>query len=77
MNDAYLVSQIAAAIAVVFMLIGLSEDAKRLLEAKSHKLTPFGWHARPQTVLYKDGWVYGYTDERRPGGGAYPATHDC
>lgn len=56
---------------------GLSEDAKRLLEAKGHELTPLDWYARPQTVLYKDGWTYGYTDTRMPGGGACAAGADC
>ncbi len=49
---------------------GLSEDTKALLKAKGHTLEPFDWYSRPQTVLYKDGWAYGYADTRMPGGGA-------
>jgi gamma-glutamyltranspeptidase/glutathione hydrolase len=56
---------------------GLSEDTKRLLEEKGHKLTPFDWYARPQTALYKDCWVYGYADSRMPGGGACAAGGVC
>ena len=49
---------------------GLSEDTKKLLEAKGHRLTPFDWYARPQTAAFKDGWAYGYGDSRIPGSAA-------
>ncbi|VAV96303.1 hypothetical protein MNBD_ALPHA05-1215 [hydrothermal vent metagenome] len=35
------------------------------------------WYARPQTVLYKDGWSYGYSDTRMPGGGACSPDGGC
>jgi gamma-glutamyltranspeptidase / glutathione hydrolase len=56
---------------------GISDDTKALLEAKGHKLTPIDWYARPQTVLYKDGWSYGYSDTRMPGGGACSPDGGC
>jgi len=56
---------------------GLSEDTKRLLEAKGHTLNELQWFARPQTVLREDGWYYGYTDERMPGGGACAPVAGC
>ena len=56
---------------------GLSEDTKVILEAKGHELAPFNWFARPQTVRVKDGWYYGYTDERQPAGGACAADGGC
>lgn len=56
---------------------GLSEDTKKLLEAKGHKLTPFDWYARPQTAAYIDGWAYGYADSRIPGGGACSPDAGC
>ncbi len=56
---------------------GLSDDAKALLETKGHTLEPIDWYARPQTALYKDGWSYGYTDTRMPGGGACSPDGGC
>ena len=56
---------------------GLSEDTKKLLEAKGHTLTPFDWYARPQTAVYQDGWAYGYADSRIPGGGACSPDAGC
>ncbi|MBT8472624.1 MAG: gamma-glutamyltransferase [Marinicaulis sp.] len=56
---------------------GLSDDTKALLEAKGHELIPFNWLARPQTVRVRDGWYYGYTDERQPAGGACSADGGC
>ncbi len=56
---------------------GLSDDTKALLKAKGHKLTPIDWYARPQVVLYKDGWSYGYSDTRMPGGGACSPDGGC
>jgi len=55
----------------------LSEDTKALLQAKGHKLEVYDWYSRPQTVLYKDGWTYGYSDERMPGGGACSPDGGC
>lgn len=55
----------------------LSEDTQALLKAKGHKLEPYDWYSRPQTVLYKDGWIYGYSDERMPGGGACSPDGGC
>ena len=56
---------------------GLSEDSMKLLQAKGHALLPFGWYARPQTVIRQDGWVYGYTDTRIPSGGACSPDGGC
>ena len=56
---------------------GLSADTKKLLEAMGHTLTPFDWSACPQTVLRRDGWIYGYTDTRTPGGGACSPDGGC
>ncbi len=56
---------------------GLSDDTKALLEAKGHTLKPIDWYARPQTVLYKDGWSYGYADTRMPGGGGCSPDGGC
>jgi gamma-glutamyltranspeptidase / glutathione hydrolase len=56
---------------------GISDDTKALLAAKGHKLTSIDWYARPQTVLYKDGWSYGYSDTRMPGGGACSPDGGC
>ncbi len=56
---------------------GLSNDTKALLEAKGHTLEPIDWYARPQTVLHKDGWSYGYTDTRMAGGGACSPDGGC
>ena len=56
---------------------GLSADTIRLLEKKGHALEPFGWYATPQTVLATDGWFYGATDSRTPGGGACSPDGGC
>jgi len=56
---------------------GLSDDTKARLEAMGHSLAPIDWHARPQVVLAEDGWFYGYTDERTPGGGACSPDGGC
>lgn len=56
---------------------GLSADTIRLLEKKGHALEPFGWYATPQTVLAADGWFYGATDSRTPGGGACSPDGGC
>ncbi len=56
---------------------GLSEDTKKLLEAKGHKLTPFDWYARPQTAAWIDGWAYGYADTRIPGSAACSPDAGC
>ena len=56
---------------------GLSEDTKDLLTEKGHEIAPFEWYARPQTALVEDGWFYGYTDERMPGGGACAPDAAC
>ena len=56
---------------------GLSEDTKTILKSKGHELVEFDWFARPQTVRIKNGWFYGYTDERMPGGGACSPDGGC
>jgi gamma-glutamyltranspeptidase/glutathione hydrolase len=56
---------------------GLSLDTMKLLEAMGHTLTPFDWYARPQTAVRRDGWIYGYTDTRVPGGGACSPDGGC
>ncbi len=56
---------------------GLSADTIRLLEAKGHTLEPYDWHPTPQTVMISDGWIYGYTDDRNPGGGACSPEGGC
>ncbi len=56
---------------------GLSEDTKKLLEAKGHKLTPFNWYARPQTASYDGEWAYGYADTRIPGSAACSPDAGC
>jgi gamma-glutamyltranspeptidase/glutathione hydrolase len=56
---------------------GLSEDTRALLEAKGHVLEPMDWYARPQTTVRRDGWIYGYTDTRVPGGGACSPDGGC
>jgi len=56
---------------------GLSEDTKHLLKAKGHETQELDWFARPQTVLYQDGWFYGYSDERMPGGAACGVEIEC
>ena len=56
---------------------GLSEDTKKLLEAKGHKLTPFDWYARPQTAAYDGEWAYGYGDTRIPGSAACSPDAGC
>jgi len=56
---------------------GLSADTKKLLESMGHTLTPFDWSACPQTVMRRDGWIYGYTDTRTPGGGACSPDGGC
>lgn len=56
---------------------GLSADTIRLLEAKGHTLKPADWYATPQTVAAKDGWFFGYTDDRVPGGGACSPDGGC
>jgi len=56
---------------------GISEDTKRLLEAKGHKLEPFDWYARPRAALHEDGWFYGYSDTRMPGGAACSPDAGC
>lgn len=56
---------------------GLSADSMKLLEAMGHTMTPFDWHARPQTAIRRDGWIYGYTDTRVPGGGACSPDGGC
>jgi gamma-glutamyltranspeptidase/glutathione hydrolase len=56
---------------------GLSDDTKALLEANGHRFEPIDWYARPQSVLYKDGWSYGYADTRMPGGGACSPDGGC
>ncbi|PQA86681.1 gamma-glutamyltransferase [Hyphococcus luteus] len=56
---------------------GLSADTIRLLEAKGHTLEPFDWHATPQTLLWRDGWAYGYADERTPGSAACSPDGGC
>lgn len=56
---------------------GLSEDSKKLLQARGHELTPFDWYARPQTAILEGQWIYGYTDDRIPGGGACSPDGGC
>lgn len=56
---------------------GLSDDTKALLEAKGHELRPLDWYARPQSVMFDDGWVYAYSDSRMPGGGACTPDGGC
>ncbi len=56
---------------------GFSADTIRLLEKKGHALEPFGWHATPLTVIVEDGWFYGTTDARVPGGGACSPDGGC
>lgn len=56
---------------------GLSADTIRLLETKGHTLKPNEWYSTPQTVLAHDGWFFGYTDSRVPGGGACSPDGGC
>ncbi len=56
---------------------GISDDTKRLLEAKGHKLTRIDWLARPQAAQVMDGWYFGYADTRDPGGGACTPDAGC
>ena len=56
---------------------GVSKDTQDLLKAKGHKIEPVDWFARPQAVLHKNGWTYGYADTRMPGGGACSPDGGC
>ena len=56
---------------------GLSPDTKALLEAQGHTLAPFDWHASIQAVTAEDGWFYGYSDPRGPGGAACAPKGGC
>ncbi|MCK5744729.1 MAG: gamma-glutamyltransferase, partial [Oricola sp.] len=61
----------------IFYEEGLSADTLRLLEAKGHQVVPLDWHATPQTIMVGDGWFYGYTDARVPGGAACSPDGGC
>lgn len=56
---------------------GLSEDTRQLLQSMGHTLEPFDWYARPQTVVRRNGWIYGYSDTRVPSGGACSPDGGC
>ncbi|MAW82397.1 MAG: gamma-glutamyltransferase [Parvularcula sp.] len=56
---------------------GLSADTIRLLEQKGHELEPFDWHATPHSLLLKEGWIYGASDSRVPGGAACSPDGGC
>ncbi len=56
---------------------GLSVDTQRALRAKGHKLEPSKWFARPQSVVHRDGWFYGYSDNRSVGGKACAPDSHC
>ena len=56
---------------------GLSKDTQDKLEAMGHKLEPFNWYTRPQSIVYDDGWFYGYSDPRGPGGRACAPFAHC
>ena len=55
---------------VLFFEPGLSEDTVDLLKQRGHKMERPDYFTRPQTAAYQDGWFYGYTDTRVPGGAA-------
>lgn len=56
---------------------GMGADTRAALEALGHTLAPFDWHASVHAVQMKDGWFYGYSDERSPGGGACAPFASC
>jgi gamma-glutamyltranspeptidase/glutathione hydrolase len=48
---------------------GISIDTVNILEASQHKiLRSDRTIGRVNSVQIEDGWLYGYTDPRRPGG---------
>ncbi|MEM7740228.1 MAG: gamma-glutamyltransferase [Pseudomonadota bacterium] len=55
----------------------IAEDTVQALEAKGHAVVPFDWHASAHAVMVKDGWYYGYSDERGPGGAACAPYAGC
>lgn len=61
----------------LFVEPGFSADTIALLEKAGHKVEPLDGFSRVQTVLHKDGWFYGATDLRMPGGGACSPGTTC
>jgi gamma-glutamyltranspeptidase/glutathione hydrolase len=48
---------------------GISRDTLRLLESMGHKIEATSRTlGRTQSILLEEGWLYGATDTRRPGG---------
>ena len=54
----------------LFVEPGVSEDTINLLVEKGHIVETLDWFARVQSVMRKDGWIYGSHDTRMPGGAA-------
>ncbi|MEO1042797.1 MAG: gamma-glutamyltransferase [Pseudomonadota bacterium] len=55
----------------------VSNDTVAGLSSKGHDLAPFDWFATANAVMVKDGWYYGYSDERGPGGAACAPYAGC
>jgi gamma-glutamyltranspeptidase/glutathione hydrolase len=62
---------------VLLLEPGISADTRADLASMGHKLAPFDWHASVVAVMAKDGWFYGYSDERIPGGAACAPFAGC
>jgi gamma-glutamyltranspeptidase/glutathione hydrolase len=56
---------------------GMSADTTSALEKLGHDVEPFDWQATIHGVMVKDGWYYGYSDPRIPGGAACAPDSGC